>query len=246
MHDRDLVRGLQERAARGLPAERVEHADGWWLRYAPHCSWWVGTVLPHDDSGDLERRVDAAEAFYESHGLTTRFQISPGACPERLDTMLDRRGYRSESPMSLQTAPTATVRRSMAGGPARVDDRPGRDWFDAWYAVLGHGDPRAELDLLERVQGASGYASVRLGDEIAAVGRVVVDDGWAGVFGLATLPHARGRGAARSVMVAMAAWAAARGADGMYLQVERDNPPALRLYERAGFTEACAYHYRTA
>jgi ribosomal protein S18 acetylase RimI-like enzyme len=32
----------------------------------------------------------------------------------------------------------------------------------------------------------------------------------------------------------------------MYLQVECDNTPAQRLYERAGFSEVCGYHYRTA
>jgi ribosomal protein S18 acetylase RimI-like enzyme len=31
----------------------------------------------------------------------------------------------------------------------------------------------------------------------------------------------------------------------MYLQVEYDNTAARRLYERAGFTELCRYHYRT-
>jgi ribosomal protein S18 acetylase RimI-like enzyme len=35
------------------------------------------------------------------------------------------------------------------------------------------------------------------------------------------------------------------GAAHMYLQVERDNA-ARRLYEHAGFTEPCRYHYRTA
>jgi ribosomal protein S18 acetylase RimI-like enzyme len=37
----------------------------------------------------------------------------------------------------------------------------------------------------------------------------------------------------------------AHEADRMYLQVECDNIPALRLYERAGFDEVCGYHYRT-
>jgi ribosomal protein S18 acetylase RimI-like enzyme len=31
----------------------------------------------------------------------------------------------------------------------------------------------------------------------------------------------------------------------MYLQVEYDNTAARRLYDRAGFTELCRYHYRT-
>ncbi|MQA27944.1 MAG: GNAT family N-acetyltransferase, partial [Micromonosporaceae bacterium] len=70
--------------------------------------------------------------------------------------------------------------------------------------------------------------------------------GWAGVFGMATLPEARGKGAARDVLAAVADWAGAHRADRMYLQVERDNIPALRLYERTGFSEICGYHYRTA
>jgi ribosomal protein S18 acetylase RimI-like enzyme len=41
-------------------------------------------------------------------------------------------------------------------------------------------------------------------------------------------------------------WAGAHEAGRMYLQVERDNIPALRLYERTGFSEICGYHYRTA
>ncbi|HEX2133241.1 MAG TPA: hypothetical protein VHH15_16970 [Actinophytocola sp.] len=39
--------------------------------------------------------------------------------------------------------------------------------------------------------------------------------------------------------------ARAHGTDRRYLQVERGNASALRLYERAGFHELCAYHYRT-
>jgi ribosomal protein S18 acetylase RimI-like enzyme len=63
---------------------------------------------------------------------------------------------------------------------------------------------------------------------------------------MATLPGARGQGAARNVLAALADWAGAHEADRMYLQVERDNIPALRLYERMGFSEICGYHYRAA
>lgn len=100
--------------------------------------------------------------------------------------------------------------------------------------------------MLDRVERPSVYARAMSGDDVVAVGRAVADAGWAGVFGMATLPEARGRGAAHSVLAALADWAGVHGADRMYLQVERDNVPALRLYERAGFTEVCGYHYRTA
>ncbi|MFC4585936.1 GNAT family N-acetyltransferase [Sphaerisporangium corydalis] len=295
----EMVRGLQERAARALPAERVEDAGGWWLRHAPRCAWWVGTVLPHADAapGELTRRVAEAEDFYAALGAPTRFQVSPPACPETLDTILAARGYRLEGPVAIQTAPTTHILNQTSPTPAleaspapalegksnvpaleeapsskeaptvpgsegaltapapesaanvlriRLDEGPTHAWFEVWHAVQGHGgDPRAEWDLLGRVEGPRAYASALLGDEVVAVGRTVADTGWAGVFGMATLPQARGRGAARAVLAALAGWAAAHDAPHMYLQVECDNTPALRLYERAGFTELCAYHYRT-
>jgi GNAT superfamily N-acetyltransferase len=84
-------------------------------------------------------------------------------------------------------------------------------------------------------------ARALIGDDVVAVGRAVADTGWAGVFGMATLPPARGKGAARAVPAALADWAGADEADRMYLQVERDNTPVRRLYERTGFTELCGY-----
>jgi ribosomal protein S18 acetylase RimI-like enzyme len=48
------------------------------------------------------------------------------------------------------------------------------------------------------------------------------------------------------VLAALAAWAGGRGAEGLYLQVERSNLAAIRLYAGAGFTEAAVYHYRCA
>jgi GNAT superfamily N-acetyltransferase len=247
----ELVRQLQERTARALPAQEVEDVGGWSLRYAPGCSWWVGTVQPHGVAGpgELVEAVARAEAFYARRDAVARFQISPGACPAALDGLLAERGYRRHSPMSLQTAPTARALQLTEGGAleADVDDGPTRPWFDVWKAGQRHGDDASgEWHLLARVTMPSAYASVHLDDRVVAVGRAVADTGWAGVFGMATVPDARGRGGGRAVLRALARWAVAHGADDMYLQVEPDNIPAVPLYGRAGFRELCRYHYRVA
>ncbi|MGH8882146.1 MAG: GNAT family N-acetyltransferase, partial [Stackebrandtia sp.] len=52
-------------------------------------------------------------------------------------------------------------------------------------------------------------------------------------------------GAARAVLTGLADWAAGRRLRNLYLQVEPDNAPAVRLYRRAGFTDAFTYHYRS-
>lgn len=245
----EMVRDLQESAARALPAEQVEYVDGWWLRRTPGSAWWAGTVLPHGDAApdELMRRVVTAEDFYARENVPARFQITPGVCAAGLDALLAERGYRRENPMSLQVASTARV--LAANAPAtvsvRVDGRPTRGWFAVWHAEHGNGgDPGPEWDLLALAPRPSAYASATIGGEVVAVGRSVADDGWAGVFGMATSPRARRRGAAGGVLGALAAWAGAHGADRMYLQVGHDNVPALRLYQRAGFAEVCGYHYR--
>lgn len=250
MSSSEMVRGLQERAGRALPAEQVKDVEGWRLRHAPRCPWWVGTVLPHGDArpGELLRRVVGAEKFYAGHSAAARFQISPGVCPEGLDTVLAERGYRRHSLMSLQVASIARVLEQAPTGSLRVrlDDRPTRAWFEVWHAVHGHGgDSRPEWDMLDRVERPCAFACAMIGEDVVAVGRAVADTGWAGVFGMATLPEARGKGAARNVLAGLAHWTGAHEADRMYLQVERDNIPALRLYARTGFSETCGYHYRT-
>jgi ribosomal protein S18 acetylase RimI-like enzyme len=147
--------------------------------------------------------------------------------------------------MSLQCARTADVAARLPAGDLRVDvqDRPSDAWFQTWWTVLGGDDPGADLAMVRRVEQPSGYAAVRDG---GAVGRAVADADadWAGLFGMATLPDARGRGAGRAVLAALAGWAAGRRAAHLYLQVECGNTGARRLYERAGFTEKCRYHYR--
>jgi GNAT superfamily N-acetyltransferase len=246
-----LVRELQERAAHAFPAVGLQYLDGWWLRHADGGAWWASSVLPHRaaDPPELPGRIRSVEEFYAGHGTRTRFQISPGACPVDLDHALAVRGYRVDSPMSLQSASTAQVLDRVPTGHLRIriDDQPTDPWFETWLAVHGAGgDPDPERAMLRRVDRPSGYASAWRGGEVVAVGRAVADTGWAGVFGMATLPPARGTGAARQVLAALAGWAARRGAAHMYLQVECDNSAARRLYERAGFTELCRYHYRVA
>ena len=106
-----LVRGLQERAAQAFPAVILEHLGGWWLRYADSGAWWASSVLPHGDAApsDLPGKIESVETFYARHGTRARFQISPGAAPAGLDEALAARGYRADSPMSLQSAPNGSV-----------------------------------------------------------------------------------------------------------------------------------------
>ena len=266
-----LAAELQERAARAVPAEFVERIGGWWLRHAPGCSWWIGSVLPHGSGGEaggsgreadgsgsggsggtgsssraeLEGLIAAAEHYTAQRDIPTLLQMTPGVVHPDLDLLLEARGYERQASVSLQTATTSQVLALAQRGSLRVrlDEQPTREWFGAWHHVVG-GDPDPQWRLLQRIEERAAYASVELGAETVAVGRAVADAGWAGVFGMATRPEARGKGAAGAVLAALADWAAMNDAPRMYLQVEHENEGAMRLYRRVGFNELVPFYFR--
>ena len=79
---------------------------------------------------------------------------------------------------------------------------------------------------------------------IAQGGAAYADD-WVGFRSIEVDPAHRRRGLARTIMAALLAWGAERGATTAYLQVLGDNAPALALYEGLGFTTHHAYAYLT-
>jgi GNAT superfamily N-acetyltransferase len=230
-----------------VPAEFNERVGGWWLRHAPGCAWWVASVLPHGGAShaELTERIEAAEAYCAERGVPTLVQMTPGAAPERLDALLEARGYERRASVSLRTAVTSEVLRRAPHGALRVrlQEQPTREWFDVLYEVVG-GDADAQWRLLERISERCAYAGVLIGDETVAVGRAVAESGWAGVFSMATLPAARGKGAAGAALGALADWAAVNDAERMYLQVEHENEGAARIYGRVGFSELLPFYFR--
>jgi GNAT superfamily N-acetyltransferase len=242
---------LQERAARAVPAAVQERKEGCWLRYTDATlTWWSGAALLHDPAASppLAARLAAAEDFYASHRVPTQFQVCP-ACPPGLDDALAASSYALRSVILLEVASTRQIADHLRAPVVHIDrdEQLDTEWFRLLMAAQGsETDVAAEWRLLQRVDWPSAYATVSICDEPVAVGRAVSDTGWVGVFNMATLPAARGRGAGRAVLSSLADWAVSRGAEQMYLQVERNNVAARNLYERAGFTELCSYHYRTA
>ena len=121
---------------------------------------------------------------------------------------------------------------------------PPADWARLWLTGATHDEAVAKRALLARMPSGTLFGLLRNGDESAALGLLVIEGCWGGLFGMATEPRFRRRGLAMALLGAFAKAAGARGATSLYLQVEQDNPAALALYHRTGFTLAYAYHYR--
>jgi ribosomal-protein-alanine N-acetyltransferase len=116
---------------------------------------------------------------------------------------------------------TAALAPAMASAHAQAFDTP---WDQATIEEL--------------LGGPGGYAFVALGEDPLGMVMCRAIGGEAEVLTLAVAPWTRRQGVALALMTAAIDRARAADANEMFLEVDVDNIPAIRLYERLGFTRA--------
>ncbi|SCK13299.1 Acetyltransferase (GNAT) family protein [Streptomyces sp. WMMB 714] len=208
----------------------------------------ANSVLPLGDPGmPLDEAVTAALRWYGARNLVPRVQVTTGG--ERTDELLaaelERRGWSGEKHALLRVAALAPLADREPDPRVRLSRTPDEQWLSlcprsgqwpeaAWRVLTG-----GPSVWFATVPGEDG----RRAD---AVGRCVVDGRWAGFAAVEVAPARRREGLGTAVMAELARQALAEGASAAYLQVESANDSARALYDRLGFADHHAYHYRRA
>lgn len=227
----------------GWPALEEVLVDGWVARFSHGVTRRANSVMPLAAPAELDGALNRVEALYAERELPAVFQIGPGAQPGGLDQVLADRGYEFGSPTSLQTATIGEV--SPADGVA-IGESPDDDWLDLWWTVDGRGDADALALAVKILTGGPAlYASMRDERGVVAIGRMALVGEWGGVYCMAVRADARGQGLGAAVLAGLHAAGRARGVTRAWLHVRTENTVARRLYQRAGYTEAATYHYRS-
>ncbi len=249
-----LAAQLEALAFRGWPALRAQPLDGWVLRDSAGATRRGNSVWTCGEVADVAMAIGEAERFYARAGRPSTFQLTPVSRPVGLGLALDAAGYDGDSgPTDVCVADLAALVTSAAGitqGTAvrtRQDDAPDQTWLDVGAAggMSMFGPYRsASVAILSKVALPVVYVTATLDGRPVGVGRGVLDGEWLGVYSMATLPAARGRGAATAVLAALARWSAGLGARRAYLQVEEHSVAARRLYAALGFLPVYRYTYR--
>ncbi|WP_291864052.1 ribosomal protein S18-alanine N-acetyltransferase [Bradyrhizobium sp.] len=121
---------------------------------------------------------------------------------------------------------TAVVEAATQRDAARLAQLHGASFHRGW------GETEFEIMLAER---NTLVHRLRLGRKIIgfAVSRMAADE--AEILSIAVAADQRGRGLSRNLLLTHLGHLAGRGVRAVFLEVEENNQPARRLYERAGF-----------
>jgi ribosomal protein S18 acetylase RimI-like enzyme len=195
------------------------------------------------DLADLERELLPALATVGvevEHVVTFHHQVHATLLAE-----LSSRGHRIGWDAVLDLPPS-TDPAGASTGPAVEELPPGEELWDAVVAsfhVFGI-EPEAAIGQLLRIErdllapGGKRWFGVRDGaGQVVSLGALVLLEGTGYVDNVATIPEARGRGAAGAITRRIVAEARAAGAERTFLLADPDEPAVLGLYGRIGFRE---------
>ena len=244
MDDQNLIEAVEAAALNAWTAPCQVMYDGWLLRITGGDSKRVNSVNVHARSSlPLDEKIMTCEGIYQRFGQPCLFRLpEPFASPALRQTLANA-GY-------VEFDPTHVLGRAI---PASEDLPDGvvlralnlQDWLEvrSWVS----GIPLIRLvyhaKVLEVILPEKVLMGLFVRGKPAACGMGVVEGNFLGYFSIYTHKTWRRRDYACAMMSALSEWGREKGAAYGYLQVEGDNLPALRLYEKLGFKRLYTYSY---
>jgi hypothetical protein len=239
------IRQIEEAGLNAWPAHQQILYDGWLLRFADGYTKRANSVMPvYESTLDLEVKINHCEAVYQSNGLPPVFRLTPLA-PEKLDSALQGQGYKKLHPTRMLTL-TLENWKSPVFDAHFIRELPLEQWMGVFSEISGSLVQKqpAHAQILRNILSPHFTAALEISGKWVACGLGVFERDWFGLFDIVTHPDYRQQGFATQLIAGMIAWAKSQGATQSYLQVMKDNHPALRLYAKLGYTDAYSYWYR--
>lgn len=226
--------------------------DGWLVRFSPgkakraRCINAVAAGrLP------LADKLKLADKVFRDAGLPLVVRITPFSQPSTLDQDLADLGMATIDDTRVMLAnlddlPAADSAELPAGHTLEKTDSV---TFAQAVGAL-RGSPLAQrVAHAERLSLSpvpyQGWVVKDESGDIVACGQTVQEAELVGVYDVFTAPVVRGQGISSALCLHLLRAATQQGAVTAYLQVESTNGAARTVYQRLGFADAYAYHYRT-
>lgn len=241
-----VVRRFEELSNNAWPALQTMHYDGWLLRFGNGVTRRSNSVsLLYPSTLDPDLKIGFCERLYESHLIEPCFKITAVSEPSGMDTRLESLGYSIRSTISFQTMDIS----GMPGEPLgdiRIESGLTQGWMDD-FIRMNEFDPMRKptyLAIMQQIILPKCLVSLSHGHQTIGVGLGVAEGGFIGLFDIVVDRAYRKTGLGHLIVGNILRWGRKNGAHTAYLQVLQENYPAIRLYEKIGFSEAYRYWYR--
>jgi N-acetylglutamate synthase len=194
---------------------------------------------------DLAEKIAFCENLYREQKLDVVYKLTSASCPGKLDDILSARGYKNDSPTSVQLLKLGSSDLKLAG-EAELNESLSDQWLDAFCRMSAVNDlqRKALKRILLQIVPRHCFASLTVDDKAVAAGLGVLQAGYIGLFDIVVDQEFRKRGYGRQIVESILSWGKENVAQYGYLQVMLNNPPALQLYSKIGFVEKYQYWYR--
>jgi len=197
----------------------------------------------------LDALIEETRAYYAAHGSPCEWFLTPHTTPADLGRILVAHGlvYRSALPLMATDLATLPETVTIPEG-CTIEEVCSQEQWAEWCRTCTAGsgfaasiaDPLlAALSMLPSgPETALRHYLARLDGTAVATATLFLGGGTAGIYYVATLPEARGRGIGAAVTLA----ALREGqASGEQVGVLQSSPMGYSVYRRLGFVECCVW-----
>lgn len=243
MTDKSMVQACEERLINVWPAVTTLMMEGWCLRFAHGYSARANSASAIAAGAVMSEALLAeAERLFATDGLTPTVRVTPVAATGT-EKFLRARGYtvKDEAVTMLRALPFA----GQADSRVLLQGHAEAVWLNGISAhqQASKRNPAHLNDIVSRIKLPAAFATLHDDGVPLGFGLAVVDRGFAELGSIMIDADHRGRGLGEAVVSSLLAWATVQGAERAFLQVDVENAPALKLYERLGFLPL--YRYKT-
>jgi len=241
-----MVRRFEELSNNAWPALQTIQYDGWIIRFAKGVTKRSNSVnLLYPSTINPDTKIGYCEELFESQKITPCFKITECSDPSGMDSRLAKRGYFVHSTISFQTIDISNS-PSEPLSDINIEGELNPRWMDD-FIRMNEFDPARKptyIEIMNQLRLPKCLISLSRDEKTIGVGLGVAEGGFVGLFDIVVDKTYRNTGLGYLIVDNILRWGRKHGAQTAYLQVVTDNTPAIRLYEKMGFTEAYQYSYR--
>lgn len=246
------IQALETVMVDGWRAVEEDHLGDWLLRASRGFTQRGNSVLTLGRPGvSLTAAIGIVEQWYAARSLPARFalltDVAGTAAAPALHDQLVERGYLSASATSSMVAASERLPRLTEDSrEVLADARLTPEWLTAFAAYRSILPGTTEVILTGSRSQLFLSVPASPGERPAAIARMSIYPGWAGIHAMWVDPRQRRAGLATTMVAAVAHLAREHHMPQVYLQVERSNDAARAAYDRMGFRPHHGHVYLSA